>query len=201
MKIIQTVTVCLTCLGLWNCNDASRPVSVSNSDSKIPAAVNALTKVAAGIVGMTPIEPNPYESEMSLKASDLEAFKEAGLCSGFTDLLQEIQEQSNVKGSNEPSPKLQEVAICFGQKLNRITDSKRLNEAFPTVVNECFCHGTGTVFGNYSFALTKYQAPKIGTQFKTPVAGKSFSASASSPGEEFNASGSTAEHGYKSPSL
>lgn len=201
MKNIQTFAICLISLGIWNCNDVSKPVAASNSESKIPAAVDGLAKVAAGIVGLTPIESTPYESEMPFKTRDLEAFKEAGLCSGFTDLLQELQETPLTNGKSAISPKLHEVAICFGNKLSEITDANTLNETLPAVVDECFCHGTGTVFANYSFALSKYQIPKTGIQFKTPSTGKSFSASASSPGEAFNSSGNTAEHGYKSPSL
>jgi hypothetical protein len=199
MQLVKTLSFGLLATLLWNCNDATEPEAISVKDVRVPATINALVKTAAVNAGLVAIEPPTNEETLPFSTSALATLKSAGLCQGFIDLFEEISSTDQNFESGSFTPRLQEVVTCFTKKI--IEDSTLVETNFMSVVDECFCKGTGTLFGSFAFNLAKYAPPEIGGGYSRPVTSPAPYSAPVSTGAPYSAPSTPAGEGYSAPGL
>ncbi len=178
MQLIRTLSIGFLATILWNCNSSTQPDNTSNPDPKISQTVNALTKIAAVNAGYVPLGQSMVaDTDMPFDVKALSELKNAGLCQGFIDLFQEISANQQSMATGVIPPRLQQVVTCFSQKADLFTDSTAFESNFFSMVEECFCNGTGSLFGNFNYKLAKYGPPTQGITYGAPaITGAPYSA-------------------------
>lgn len=210
MQIIKILSLGFIATALWNCNDVTQPENAAAKDSRVPAIINGMTKVAAGGVGysamtsattpttVTAEAPNPF----SLGQEEIKALQDAGICQGFVDLMADITTNSaSIKAGVIP-PRLQEVSNCFAANASLVSSDSSF-AGFFSIATQCFCGASGgSLFGNFESTLfTKYAAPKIGATYTVPVSGTLYTSPGTPGGSGFSASGSAGGSVYTAPGL
>jgi hypothetical protein len=201
MQLIRTLSIGFLATMLWNCNSSTQPDTASMPDPKISQTVNALTKIAAVQAGYVPLgQSRVTQDEMPFDVRALAELKNAGLCQGFIDLFQEIATNQQSMATGVIPPRLQQVVTCFSQKADLFTDSTAFATNFLSIVEDCFCNGTGSIFADFNFTLGKYGPPTQGVQYGAPAITAVPYSAPTVTGSSYSAPNSTAET-YSAPDL
>jgi hypothetical protein len=174
MKLTNTLVLCFAAAMVWNCNDASTTPETASVDPRIPNTVNSISEYAAITAGYqitSQAAALPDTNEGAFGPDMFKAFADAGICQNFVLILEELL--SNVQGGGQSvdpfaaSPRLRNVATCLEKKAQGFSTGAEPSESqVLSLIDDCFCAGSGTLFGN--FAFSKYAPPEF-SGYGTPV--------------------------------
>lgn len=181
------------------CDTGSQPAPAGDSATRrqVTPMVNALTKAAAvqagyGMSREAAADDQGFDFFNEQMAKQLEA---AGVCSNFIDLLKEITQSSQQDSAFNwmTSSRFMDIVSCMESNASGLGENAN-PDAVMSVIDQCICAGSGTLFGALGYAWTgKYKSPELNT-YKAPS-----EASYKSPSDGSYKSPNLPS--YKSPSL
>ena len=198
MQLVKTLSLGLLATVLWNCNGTTQPESTA-SKNPAPASVNALVKVAA--TGPT---QTTKSGSFDIPKEAMDAMKAAGVCQGLLDLFDDLTNDPDAfKDGNVPDSYMQ-TAMCVADKAENLKDDPNAGEKMFTVIEECICKGSGTLWGGLQVAFSKYSRPVTSASlYSAPssASGTPYSAPASAAGTAYSAPSSAGAEAYAAPGI